>query len=253
MWTRCPAAGAIAASFSAAASAPSGDAEASTAWMWWWTATMWLGSRFITDSSVATISSVPASGVPSWWCHRPQGCRFMLDSANRVAASKSLEKSVLPRAWRRDKPQPPAYGPPWDRLENAAPWLECKLARRAKHGRKGQRLSGWLGVPSRSGHRWQDRCRLVLRLRQRPAWDQDLPRAETNVLPRHLVKGMDQAQSLIKELLCLRVTGGHGMVQVSQPRHHSCRLGRRRSRMTLRRDQDAQQHYEHNAEPAFHG
>ena len=39
-----------------------------------------------------------------------------------------------------------------------------------------------------------------------------------------VVEGVDQAQSLIEELLCLRIPGGDGMMQVSQSGHQRGRL-----------------------------
>jgi hypothetical protein len=61
-----------------------------------------------------------------------------------------------------------------------------------------------------------------------------------------VIESVDQAQSLIKKLLRLRVAGGYGMMQVSQPRHESGRLGRSVSRMILSGDHATQQEHEQN-------
>ena len=56
-----------------------------------------------------------------------------------------------------------------------------------------------------------------------------------------VIEGVDQAQSLIEELLRLRIPGGDGMMQVSQSGHQRGRLRLSVNGMTLSRDYPAQQ------------
>ncbi len=69
-----------------------------------------------------------------------------------------------------------------------------------------------------------------------------------------MVEGIDQAQSLIEELLRLRVVGGDRMMQVSQSRHQSGRLRfrLRMRRMILSEDAAASREGEQNGKPEFH-
>ena len=67
-----------------------------------------------------------------------------------------------------------------------------------------------------------------------------------------MIKGINQAQSLIKELLSLWIAGGDRVMQIAESRHQGCRFSLTVSRMILGCASDTQPQGEQNGETGLH-